>query len=323
MKPEPWDDDGATSSPHARWGLILAGGDGVRLRSLTRRIAGDERPKQFCRVLGRETLLEQTRRRAELIIPPEHVLAAVVRAHDRFYAPLLTEIAPQCMLIQPENRGSAPAILYAVLRLLALAPPGPLAIFPSDHYVSDAGAFMAHVEGAMTAALARPDLLVLLGIAPDTDEIEYGWIEPAERIRGRWPWPLFRVGDFQEKPSRVVAETLRARGYLWNSFVIVAYPFTLLSLITDAVPALVDAFASIRAMLGTSGEDEALRRLYSRLPAIDFSSEVLATRPANLAVLPLNGVGWNDLGEPRRVMATLARIGMHPEWRVPWTGMPA
>ena len=42
--------------------------------------------------------------------------------------------------------------------------------------------------------------------------------------------------------------------------------------------------------------------------------EVLARCLANLAVLPLRGVGWNDLGEPRRVMATLARRGLHPEW---------
>jgi hypothetical protein len=41
-----------------RWALVLAGGDGTRLRGLTRGMAGDDRPKQFCstdfsrRVLG-------------------------------------------------------------------------------------------------------------------------------------------------------------------------------------------------------------------------------------------------------------------------------
>ena len=45
-----------------RWVVILAGGDGKRLLPLTRKLSGDDRPKQFCRVLASETLLDQTLR---------------------------------------------------------------------------------------------------------------------------------------------------------------------------------------------------------------------------------------------------------------------
>ncbi len=69
------------------WALVLAGGDGVRLGALTRRIAGDERPKQFCDILGQATVLEQTITRAEMVIPSDQILVAVVRAHERFYTP--------------------------------------------------------------------------------------------------------------------------------------------------------------------------------------------------------------------------------------------
>jgi mannose-1-phosphate guanylyltransferase len=48
---------------NTRAAVILAGGDGSRLRPLSRLIAGDDRPKQFCPILGDETLLDRTRRR--------------------------------------------------------------------------------------------------------------------------------------------------------------------------------------------------------------------------------------------------------------------
>src|SRR5262245_59056296 len=67
------------------WGVILAGGDGRRLRPLTRMIAGDNRPKQFCSIFGNQTLLEQTRRRIGLCMPEDQLLTVVTRTHERFY----------------------------------------------------------------------------------------------------------------------------------------------------------------------------------------------------------------------------------------------
>src|SRR3972149_5398964 len=100
-------------------------------------------------------------------------------------------------------------------------PPPPVAIFPSDHYVSDDAAFMAHVAAAFEAALARPDLIILLGIRPDRPEVEYGWIEPADRIPLEGPGQVYRVRRFWEKPPLALAPTLLTSGCLWNSFLMV------------------------------------------------------------------------------------------------------
>ncbi len=122
----------ATESDRAeRWALVLAGGDGVRLRSLTRIIAGDERPKQFCRVLGHETLLQQTRRRVALAVPADQTLVVLTRAHEHFYRRLIARMPAACVVAQPERRGTAPAILYGALRVAARAPLGAVAVFPS------------------------------------------------------------------------------------------------------------------------------------------------------------------------------------------------
>ncbi len=295
------------------WGLVLAGGGGPRLGAFTRRATGAERPKQFCRVLGGETLLEQTLRRTARLVPPGRTLAVVVHDHEPFYGPLVAGLPSRHVVVQPENRGTAPAILYSALRVSTLHPRGPLAIFPSDHYVSDDETFMAHVKAAVDVVSARPDLIVLLGIAPDTAETEYGWIEPGDRVAGPWRSAVSRIRRFSEKPSPALAEMLQAGGGLWNTFVMVAYPSSLISSIRSAVPGLVHEFAPVQARLGTPWEDESVRRAYAGLPSIDFSSRVLGAAPANLVVLPVRGVEWSDLGNPRRVEATLARISLYSE----------
>src|SRR5207248_8042292 len=122
------------------WALLLAGGDGRRLKPLTRQIAGDPRPKQFCAILDGETLLDRTRRRAELLTRGDQHVIVVSREHEPYYTGLATQLAPDRLVVQPRNAGTAPGILYPLLRIRQLAGDVPVAIFPSDHYVSDDGA---------------------------------------------------------------------------------------------------------------------------------------------------------------------------------------
>jgi mannose-1-phosphate guanylyltransferase len=276
-------------------------------------IAGDERPKQFCPILGRETLLEQTRRRVALAVPRDRTVLVVTRSHERFYADVLADVSVRNLVEQPDNRGTAPAILYSLLRISEVAPDDVVAVLPSDHFVSDDVRFMAHVESACDAVAVRPELVILLGITPNTAETEYGWIEPSDPVLVGDSRPLRRVRRFWEKPRAELANTLRAAGCVWNSFVIVARVSTLMNLIEDASRDLRDQFSSIRRRVGTREETEAARSVYARIPSIDFSSEVLTARPSSLAVLLVSGVVWSDLGSPRRVLVTQRQRdrGMH------------
>src|SRR4029078_1726944 len=95
-----------------RWAVILAGGDGTRLQSMTRAISGDNRPKQFVPVVGGATLLDQTRRRVALSVLPARTFIVVTQTHQPFYSSLAHEMSPRLLLQQPSNKGTAPAILY-------------------------------------------------------------------------------------------------------------------------------------------------------------------------------------------------------------------
>jgi mannose-1-phosphate guanylyltransferase len=244
---------------------------------------------------------------------PAQVLVVLTRHHESFYAPLLADVPAARLVVQPESRGTAPAILYGVLRVAEATPLGTVALFPSDHYVSDDVRFMAHIETAFEAVQARPDLVILLGIQPEGPEVQYGWIEPGDRLLD-WPGhPVDRVRRFWEKPALAIAETLLERGCLWNSFVIVARVSALLALIRGAAPELYRTFTEAWAGHATEG-DGMMRLLYRSLASMNFSEAVLESRPTNFAVLPVRGVVWSDWGEPARVLRTLGRLGIRPPW---------
>jgi mannose-1-phosphate guanylyltransferase len=296
-----------------KWALILAGGDGKRLQPLTREITGDTRPKQFCPILDGETLLDLTRRRVDLIARSDRQLVVLTRKHEPYYRYLAGELAPDRLVVQPENRGTGPGIVYSLLKLDNLAGDVPLAIFPSDHYISDDQIFVAYVDSAFEITRLRPDLVVLLGIEPDRPDREYGWIEPGDTPLAVGSEAVFGIRRFWEKPPPRVAQTLFERGCLWSSFVMVGRVSAFLSLVRSTAPALLSAFEPARRKVG-SGEAAAIEVVYAQLPLVSFSERVLATGSDRLSTVRVKGVEWSDWGHPARVIASLARAGRRPSW---------
>jgi len=296
-----------------RWAVILAGGDGTRLQSMTRAITGDNRPKQFVPVIGGSTLLNQTRRRVALSFESNRTMIVLTQKHRRFYESLAGEIPGSLLLEQPANKGTAPAILYALMRVAARSPKAVVALFPSDHFFADDEEFLSHIDVAIDAVEIQPETVMLLGITPTAPETEYGWIEPQPSILAGAQKSITRVSKFWEKPSLNLATSLMERGCLWNSFVMVGRVDALLKMTRAAMPEMYAAFATITSTFETATAHNALAELYSHIEDANFSHQVLAVRPEDLMVMRVGDVGWSDLGEPNRVLSALARIGVQSE----------
>jgi CTP:molybdopterin cytidylyltransferase MocA len=103
------------------WAVVLAGGEGFRLRPLVRHVCGDERPKQFSPLLGARTLLGLTLDRVGLRIPPERTVVVTLQAHARYVERDLGEKLHPHVLSQPENRGTAAAAAAAEQEAVANA----------------------------------------------------------------------------------------------------------------------------------------------------------------------------------------------------------
>jgi len=304
----------ATRNSSPRAAIILAGGEGLRMRSVTRFITGrDDVPKQFCPMMDGLTWFENTRNRVTQLFPVERSFIVLKKSHRRFYKPLLGDLHRSQIVEQPCDRGTAPAILSGILRAKRLGPDATVAIFPSDHYVSDDLRFMRQVERSFDAVDEHPGLVVLLGIAPDKVETSYGWIEPAAPVSA-WTPKLFRVKRFWEKPRWELARTLLAGGCLWNSAVIVARASVLEAMIAEHAPALFHTFKKTLGQVTTLDEEHTYEFLYRKLDAVGFSEQVLSQAPSSLAVRLVEDVQWSDLGEPQRLINTLQNSKSRPAW---------
>ncbi len=113
----------------------------------------------------------------------------------------------------------------------------------------------------------------------------------------------------------MLAQVLQLRGCLWNSFVMVASVQALLDIIESAIPELYRSFAALTPLFGTAAEAKAIELLYNSPDTKStFPTKCWRSKPERLAVLKVTGVRWNDLGEPKRVMASLDMAGVRPRW---------
>jgi len=286
------------------WVIVLAAGSGTRLGSLTVGSDGVVVPKQFCSLRGGRSLLLDTIDRALHLAPKERIVVVVAADHERWWRPQLACLPAANIVVQPANRGTTAGILLPLAHVLGRDPSARVAVLPSDHFVAEPAVLNGAMQTALVCAAASRHL-VLLGIAPDAADTEYGWIEPGTRTGA-----LQTVASFVEKPLRARAEALLAAGAVWNSFLFAADGATLWRLAARHAPATTAAIAA--AVLGPADDRAAaLATAYADMASIDFSAVVLGRSPEDLRLLHVPPCGWTDLGTPPRVVECLQRLCPH------------
>lgn len=308
-----------TSEPRSgatrhRWGVILAGGDGTRLQPLTRLACGDNRPKQFCPLLGGKTLLAHTQQRISNAIDPDRVLFVLTKKHEPYYRTELDCVPAKQKIVQPHNQGTLPAILWSLLRLFREDEHALVAFFPSDHYFANEDGFISTLERIFAFVDRERDSIILLGAEAERPETEYGWIEPEEAAEGRFPNGFASVRRFWEKPPLDTARELLAQGCLWNTFVMIGSAGAFLKMIRKTAPVLFDTFDAALPSRALEVEEQKMKFVYDGLAISDFSRDVLALSTERLLVTSCGEVGWSDLGEPRRFIAALTENGVEDPW---------
>jgi mannose-1-phosphate guanylyltransferase len=291
---------------NTRWGIVLAGGEGNRVREFLAALCGGGGIKQFCSILGGRSLLQMTLDRVQQLIPRERILIIVDKRHRAEAAAQLAGWPQENIIYQPANRETAAGILLPLAHVSHRCPNATVAVFPSDHYISDEGSFMSHVAEAFEETEVFPLSAVLLGVTPDRLESGYGWISSWENPNGKGSRA---VRGFWEKPAPSQAEELLRDGALWNTFVFTARASTIWDMTRQTVPNLYGVFTGVRVMLGTGRARKYIEQAYEHMGSINFSSAILARCAARLRVLPVPDIGWSDWGSADRILESAMRMG--------------
>lgn len=290
-----------------QWALVLAGGDGTRLQGLTRRITGRAIPKQYCRIVGEQSLLESTLERVGCVVPLERTLVVVNEDHLELASDHLTAVPSHNVLVQPCNRDTGPGLAMALLHLADRDPDADVAVFPSDHFIRSLPGFVSSLAAMRRALSVDPEKVVLLGIRPDRPDSGLGYIVPGASPSAPGASALPVLG-FEEKPSRSRASAIIRQGALWSSFIMLFRVQRMLDVLRTACP---DEMKEIEAL---SGSPATRRSRYPSLPAWNFSHEVLARRTEDLVAVAAENLGWSDWGTPRAVLETVRSLGLRPAW---------
>jgi len=270
--------------------LLLCGGSGTRLWPLSRK----SYPKQFARIMGEESLFQAAARR---LAGPGFAAPMVVTGNDfRFIVTeqlAACEMAPRAILIEPEGRNTAPAVLAAALVLIAQDPGALMLVAPSDHVIPDSDAFRAAVAAAAPRALAGD--LVTFGITPTRPETGYGYLELAAGSDAGAATPQ-TLARFVEKPDALrAAEMVAAGHYLWNAGIFLFTAETLVAAFRVHAP---EVLAPVQAAVEQAHADLGFVRLspvaWDQVPDISIDYAIME-KAANLAVMPF-AAGWSDLG---------------------------
>ena len=268
------------------WAVIIAGGSGTRFWPKSRARLS----KQFLKLSGRKTLLEDTAARIQGLIPRSRILVVTQKSKARLAARLLRLPLSQ-VIGEPAGRNTAPCAALAAALIIKKDRHAVLALLPADQHMSKPAVFKRLLKAASETA-SQKGLPVTFGIHPLQPYTGYGYLEKgglAERRRGI---KIYRLRRFHEKPSfKKACSFLRSGRFLWNSGIFVWRADRLLEAARRYQPKIWRLAVKIAAGKTNPG----MRRHFPQMPSISIDYGLMEKMAGKILTLPAK-MGWSDLG---------------------------
>ncbi len=284
-----------------RHAVIMAGGSGTRLWPVSRQAV----PKQFQKLVGNETLLQQTFARLQGLFEPNNIWVVTgdqYRGLVKEQLPLLPETN---IITEPVGRNTAAATVLAALVITGKDPDALLfGLVPADHYIGKPAAFTQTAKAALDFLEKDLRYVATIGIHPNEPNTGLGYIKVGEQLEKNSGKIVAKVDSFHEKPDQKTAEEFLESGqYLWNGGY---YLFSGKQIITYFEQLAPEIISTVRDYLATPSEES-----YKTVPSEPIDTAI-AEKLDYLAVVPAQ-MDWSDIGNWAALHDILAAEGKQSE----------
>lgn len=270
--------------------LIMAGGKGSRFWPLST----EEKPKQFLRLIGNETMIQMTVNRIKPIIPIERIFICTGTRYINLVKEQLPEIPDQNIIVEPEGRNTTPCIALSAFVIDRYYKNSKMIVLPSDHLINDEAQFRNIVINADKFIDENDNAIVTLGMSPNRAETGYGYIKFEEEKKNLNINEIIKVKAFVEKPNKEKAEMYLQEGnYLWNGGMFLWRINNILNKIKIYSVNTYEALQGIQEVSEFKLQ-ELINENYKNTEAISIDYAVLE-KSDDIYVIPSN-FGWDDVG---------------------------
>ena len=266
--------------------LVMAGGRGTRFWPEST----SQRPKQYLKLFGNNSLLKETLFRfAGMILPEQRYIVTVKEQEALARTEANSEIGLNNLIIEPAGRNTAPCILLSIASLIknGANQDDLIVIVPADHVILNTSGFIETLKVACDLIRVK-DTLVTIGIPPTFPHTGYGYIQKGEEIlKG-----AYNVLKFREKPNFETAkEYLKTGNYLWNAGIFVGRIGRFLEEFKKHAPEIYSFYDALQESISSFKKTS---DIYNQIPknSIDFA---VMEKSDCVSVIPAR-FDWNDLG---------------------------
>jgi len=270
--------------------VILAGGGGTRFWPLS----ADDKPKQFLRIDGDESMLQATWRRLDGLVPAERRLVITAAPLADRVRDELPDLHEENLVAEPRRRDTGAAAILGTALAARRWPEAVVISLPADHLISPAEAFRRLASHAADLA-KREACLATIGVAPAHACSSYGYIERGDPLEIGGRLKAYRVRRITEKPDGpTAAEYLRRGTFYWNSGIFLWPADAFLAEAARHMPEHHAAMTAAADAWGTPGWTAALEAAYRNVEKLSVDYGIME-HTSHAAVVEAVFT-WSDLG---------------------------